>query len=142
MASRLSNDDFKALAHLRLQLRRYLRFSEEAARRAGMEPQQHQVLLALKGLPKDQQPTIGEIAHRMQLRHHSAVELVDRMVERRLLKRGRSSQDGRVVLLSITAKGERLLHELTVEHRDELRSRGPGLIDALRSLVHAKVQRA
>lgn len=133
-----SSDDFKALAELRLQIRRYLHFSEQAARRAGLEPQQQQLLLAIKGLRADQQPTIGEMAERMQLRHHSAVELADRMAARRLVKRVRSTEDARVVLLKITPKGERLLHGLVLEHREELRSRGPRLLKALRSLVSKK----
>lgn len=135
---RLSSEDFKALAELRLQIRRYLHFSEQAARRARLEPQQHQMLFALKGLPPGRQPTIGEMAERMQLRHHSAVELVDRMVARRLVKRVHSADDARVVLLKITPRGERLLHELSLEHREELRSRGPWLLKALHSLLSQK----
>jgi DNA-binding MarR family transcriptional regulator len=136
--SRLSNEDFKALAELRLQIRRYLHFSEQAARRAGLEPQQQQMLLALKGLPAGRQPAIGEMARRLQLRHHSAVELADRMAARRLVKRARSADDARVVLLKITPKGERLLHDLSLVHREELRGRGPGLLKALRALLAPK----
>lgn len=135
MAShRLSNDDFRALAELRFQIRRFVHFSEQAAREAGLEPQQHQLLLTIKGLG-ERQPTIGEIAHRMQLRHHSAVELVDRMAARRLVKRMRSTDDRRMVMVKITAKGERVLHDLSLAHRDELRNHGPDLLHALRPLL-------
>lgn len=135
MTSRLNVDDFRALAELRFQIRRFVRFSEQAARRTGLEPQQHQLLLSVKGLADDALPTIGEIAERMQLRHHSAVELVDRMAARKLVKRVRSTDDRRMVMVKITPKGERLLHELSLEHRDELRRRGPDLLKALRPLI-------
>ncbi len=132
---RLNTEDFRALAELRFQIRRFVRFSEQAARRNGLEPQQHQLLLSVKGLSDQELPTIGEIAERMQLRHHSAVELIDRMASRKLVKRVRSTDDRRMVLVKITPKGERLLHELSLEHRDELRRRGPDLLRALRPLI-------
>ncbi len=135
MTHRLHAEDFRALAELRFQLRRFVHFSEQAARRTGLEPQQHQLLLSVKGLADDALPTIGEIAERMQLRHHSAVELVDRMAARKLVRRVRSTDDRRMVMVKITPKGERLLHELSLEHRDELRRRGPDLLKALRPLI-------
>ena len=73
--------NYKAMAELRYQIRRFLRFSENAARQVGIEPQQHQLLLAVRGLPDDVKPTIGVLAERMQLQHHSTVELIDRLVE-------------------------------------------------------------
>src|SRR4051794_36610454 len=73
--------DYQALAEFRYHIRRFIRFSESAARNAGIEPQQHQLLLAVKGLPEDVEPTIGEIANRLHVVHHSAVELVDRLEE-------------------------------------------------------------
>ena len=79
--------DFKAMAELRYQIRKFLRFSENAARQAGIEPQQHQLLLAIRGLPDAVSPTIGVLAERMQLQHHSTVELVDRLVDRNFLCR-------------------------------------------------------
>jgi len=71
--------DYEALAELRYQIRRFLHFSEQASRTAGLEPRQHQLLLALKGLPKDTRPRIGELAERLQIQHHSTVELVNRL---------------------------------------------------------------
>src|SRR6266481_7179066 len=83
----LSMADYQALAEMRYQIRRFLHFSEQAARQAGLVPQQHQLLLALKGLPAGRKATISEVAGRLQLRHHSVVELIDRLVERGLIKR-------------------------------------------------------
>src|SRR6266550_9449248 len=104
--------NFKAMAELRYQIRRFLRFSENAARKAGIEPQQHQLLLAIRGLPEGLKPTIGVLAERMQLQHHSTVELIDRLVERNFLFRLRSTDDRRHVLIKLTRNGEKLLEKL------------------------------
>jgi DNA-binding MarR family transcriptional regulator len=127
--------NYQSLAEFRYQIRRFLTFSEREARAAGIEPQQHQLLLAIKGLPKGQRPTIGTLAERLQLRHHSAVELVNRLVERRLATRRRSEADGREVLIHVTARGEQLLRRLSLAHKDELRSMGPSLVRALESII-------
>jgi DNA-binding MarR family transcriptional regulator len=127
--------EYRALAELRHQIRRFLTFSEAAARAAGIEPQQHQLLLAIKGLPEGQRPTIGTLSERLQLRHHSVVELVDRLVARRLATRRRGEDDAREILLEITPRGERLLRELSLSHRQELRSAGPALARALAALA-------
>ncbi len=127
--------DYAALAELRYQIRRFLRFSEEAARAAGLEPQQHQLLLALKGLPPDRKPSIGTLAERLQLQHHSAVELVDRSVQRGLVRRMRDTADQRQVFIRLTAKGERTLRDLSVHHREILREAGPLLAEVLNTLA-------
>lgn len=127
--------DYEALAEFRYHIRKFMRFSESAARAAGIEPQQHQLLLAVKGLPPDVEPTIGEIAQRLHVVHHSAVELVDRLEEQGLVQRRRSSVDRRRVLLSLSPKGERILRELSVHHRRELAASGPELSSALRKLL-------
>jgi DNA-binding MarR family transcriptional regulator len=127
--------DYQALAEFRYQIRRFLRFSEEAAREAGVEPQQHQLLLALKGLPESRRPTVRVLAERMQLHHHSTVELVDRMERAGLVTRHRGEEDRREVLVLPTAKGEHLLRELTVFHREELRNNGPVLAQVLRRII-------
>src|SRR5437588_7061226 len=93
----ISLTDYRALAEFRYQIRRFLRFSEEAAYAAGLEPQQHQLLLAIKGLPEGRKATIGELAERLQLRHHSTVELIDRLVKRELVERHRDEEDQRRV---------------------------------------------
>jgi len=127
--------DYRSLAEFRYQIRRFLRFSEDAARAAGIEPQQHQLLLALKGLPEGERPSVRTLAERLQLHHHSTVELVDRMAEAGLVERHRSEQDRREVLVSATSKGERLLRELTVHHQEELRDSGRALAQALQKLI-------
>ena len=135
MAMRRHAIDYRALAGFRYEIRRFLNFSEDAARAAGIEPQQHQALLALKGLPSALPATVGALAERLQIRHHSAVELSRRLEAKGLLERARSHSDAREVLLRITARGERLLERLSLSHRDELRTAGPRLIAALREAV-------
>lgn len=130
----LSLDEYRALAAFRYHLRRFLHFSERMARAAGLEPQQHQLLLAIRGLPEGTPPTIGVLAERMQLRHHSTVELVSRAVERGLVRRSRSEADRREVHLAITDLGEEALRELSKVHRQELGTLGPELIRALEAL--------
>jgi len=117
---------------LRYQIRRFLCFSERAARDAGLEPQQHQFMLALKGLTKGVRPRIAELAERMQIQHHSAVELTNRLAANGYIRRSRKGQDRREVLLELTAKGERVLRELSLHHRSELRMLGPALVTALK----------
>ena len=127
--------DYESLAELRYQIRRFLRFSEEAARSAGLEPHQHQLMLALKGLPRGTQPRVRELAERLQIQHHSTVELVNRLAARGFVDRQRGAHDRREVLLSLTPKGEKVLRELSLYHRDELRTQGPILIDALKKAI-------
>ena len=119
----LTLPDYKALADLRYQIRRFLHFSEQAARAAGLEPRQHQLMLALKGLPREVRPRVGELAKRLQIQHHSAVELVNRLAAGGFVRR-RAGQDRREVLLKLTPKGEKVLRELSLHHKTELRMRG------------------
>jgi DNA-binding MarR family transcriptional regulator len=135
MPRTISRRDYEVLAELRFQIRRFLAFSEEAARRAGVEPQQHQLLLAIKGHPSGEAPTIGACAERLLIRHHSAVELVNRAEQQGLLSREPSTTDRRAVTLSVTPQGERLLRDLTRAHRDELRAAAPSLVRALTSIL-------
>src|SRR5512142_993365 len=131
----IQDKDYHALAEFRYHIRRFLRFSEQAAREAGLEPQQHQLLLLLKGLPEGVSPRIGEVAERLQIQHHSAVELVDRLVRRGLVTRQRAGDDRREVQLELTLRGERILSGLAMLHRQELRSAGPALVVALQTLM-------
>ncbi|HVB07706.1 MAG TPA: helix-turn-helix domain-containing protein [Candidatus Acidoferrales bacterium] len=137
--------DYQALAEFRYQIRRFMNFSEQAARAAGVEAQQHQALLAIQGLPDAQKATVGVLAERLQIQHHSAVELVDRMELQGLLKRVRSRADRREVLLRVTRHGAELLENLSVPHRTELRSSGRVLLRALetamRSAGHSTISR-
>ena len=127
--------NFKAMAELRYQIRKFLRFSENAARQAGIEPQQHQLLLAIRGLPDGASPTIGVLAERMQLQHHSTVELIDRLVDRNFVCRLRSTDDRRQVLVKLTHDGEEFLQKLSLHHLEELRSAGPTFVKVLNSLI-------
>jgi len=97
--------DYQSLAELRYQIRRFVHFSEQAVRNAGLEPRQHQLMLALKALPKGVRPRIGELAERLLIQHHSAVELVNRLATGGYVRRGRGDADRREVLLSLTPKG-------------------------------------
>jgi DNA-binding MarR family transcriptional regulator len=135
--------NYEALADFRYEIRRYLNFSERAARARGVEPHQHQALLALKGLPGDAKATVGVLAERLQIQHHSAVELTDRLVRRGFLRRSRSQADRREVLLHLTRSGENVVWELSLPHRAELRAAGRRLLRALEAaLGEAEVWRA
>jgi DNA-binding MarR family transcriptional regulator len=131
----VSADDYRALAEFRYQIRCFLSFSERAAREAGVEPQQHQLLLVIKGLPQDLRPTIGTLAARLCVAHHSAVALVDRLEAAELVARDRGVEDRREVVVSITPRGERLLASLSVLHKAQLQSVGPLLRDALGAIL-------
>jgi DNA-binding MarR family transcriptional regulator len=123
--------DYAALADFRYEIRRFLNFSEAAARAAGIEPQQHQALLAIKGRPDGLDTTVGVLAERLQIRHHSAVELSGRLERRGWIRRSRRGADRREVQLRLTPRAERLMARLSLTHRDELRSAEPRLIRAL-----------
>jgi DNA-binding MarR family transcriptional regulator len=126
---------YQSLAEFRYQLRRFLHFSEQAARSVGLEPQQHHLLLTLKGLPQGRSATITELAERLQIQHHSTVELINRMVDRNLLERLRDESDQRKVIVHLTPYGEEVLRKLSMLHRIELRSSGPELVHALQVLI-------
>jgi len=131
----LTEVEYLALAEFRYQLRRFLRHMEEQVRDLGVNPQQYQVVLAIKGLPRNQMPTISCLAERMQLNHNSMVELVDRCEENGLLRRVRLGSDRRQVTLALTPDGEALLKRLGSAARNELRSVGPMLVESVLSLT-------
>jgi len=122
------------LADLRYQIRKFLRVRETAARRAGVAPQQYLVLLQLRGLDGRVVPTVGTLAERLQLQHHSTVELVDRLEARGMVKR-RQERAGRRVLVEITPQGERVLRTLAEYSVDELQRAGPELLRTLTRLI-------
>jgi DNA-binding MarR family transcriptional regulator len=117
--------DYNALLAFRTALRKFNHWSEQQARTVGLTHAQHQLLLAIKGHDGAQSPTIGEIAEYLLLRHHSAVELANRVQAAGLITRQRDSSDARVVRLVLTADGERCLRELTQLHLSELRQLAP-----------------
>jgi DNA-binding MarR family transcriptional regulator len=137
ISANIGDEEYQALAEFRYQIRRFVRFSEAAARNAGLEPQQHQLLLAVRGLPDRSRSTIGNIAERLQIQHHSTVELVDRLVKRGWIQRRRDGADRRQVMLQLTSKGEKVLRDLSVHHEEELSSLGPQLVSSLRRMMAA-----
>lgn len=124
---KLSKSQYENLAAFRYALRLFLRFSEEAAKGAGVTPQQHQALLAIKGFPGRDAVTVGELAERLQLRHHSTVELLDRLMDLKLVAREQSALDRRHVHIQLTARGEQILDRLSTAHEEQLRRIGPEL---------------
>jgi DNA-binding MarR family transcriptional regulator len=132
---KLTLSDYQALAEFRYQIRKFLHFSEEAVHAAGLERGQYQLMLAIKGLPEGVRPRIREVANRMYIQHHSAVELINRLETGGYVRRERGQEDRREVLLALTSKGERVLEELALHHHEELRSAAPGLVAALRRVM-------
>ena len=127
--------DTRSLAAFRYELRLFLAFSEQAAREAGIEPQQHQLLLAVGGLPPRQRPNIRTLAERLCVQHHTAVALVDKLCERGLVQRERSTEDKREVLVRLTEPGAELLQQLSRQHRSHLQRVGPELVAALAQIL-------
>jgi DNA-binding MarR family transcriptional regulator len=128
----LTQPEYRALAEFRYHIRRFLRFSEQAAREAGLEAQQYQLLLALKA--EAAPPTMGDIADRMQIQHHSAVELVNRSEQNGLVQRNASDIDRRKVMLQLTPQGERVLRQLARHHRAALSTMAPVLLRSLQGI--------
>ena len=133
---KLTSTDYQALAEFRFQIRKFLHLSERAGQQAGLERGQYQLMLAIKGMPAGVRPRVAELASRMQIQHHSAVELGNRLEAGGFVRRERALQDRREVLLALTAKGERVLAELALHHHEQLRSAGPVLVAALRRVMH------
>lgn len=127
MTQPFSKKEYEMLATFRYALRQFLRFSETAARQAGITPQQHQAILAIAGFPDQDQITVSELAERLQIRHHSAVGLVDRLVVQDLVVREPGEADRREVYISLTPQGNDILAQLSTAHRQELRRIGPQL---------------
>jgi DNA-binding MarR family transcriptional regulator len=137
----LSDADYRALADFRHQLRRFIAFSETAARRVGLEPRQHQLLLALSGLPDDVEPSVQVLAERLVLKHHTVVELLDRLESEGLIRRNRAVDDRRSAVITITARGGEVLRKLSDAHLDELRSLAPALVGSLNGVLRASRSR-
>jgi DNA-binding MarR family transcriptional regulator len=134
-APRLTRSHYQSLAALRHALSRFLHFSKAAATAAGLSPQQHQALLAIKGFPGPGSVSMGELARRLHLRPHSTVGLVDRLARRQLVRRTPSIQDGRRVDVRLTAHGEALIRQLSASHLTELRQLAPELSRLLGSIT-------
>ncbi|HXY94854.1 MAG TPA: MarR family winged helix-turn-helix transcriptional regulator [Acidimicrobiia bacterium] len=130
----LSDRDYRALARFRYALRVFQRFSEQAAREAGVTPAQHQLLLAIRGHAGSDPPVIAELAEALQLRHHSVVELIDRADAAGLVRRTPDRHDQRRQRVQLTAAGRDVLERLSLVHRDELRRFRQQMVDVLREL--------
>jgi len=121
----LTPTDYERLAEFRYLLRQFLIFSEQAADHAGLTAQQHQALLAIKGFGNAQPLTVGELAGRLGVKHHSAVGLVDRLLAKSLVRRQAGARDRRQVMLRLTSQAERRLARLSAAHRAELERLAP-----------------
>jgi DNA-binding MarR family transcriptional regulator len=135
---KLRKAQYETLAAFRYALRRFIHFSETAAQAANVTPQQHQALLAIKGFPARDSVTVGELAERLQLRHHSAVGLIDRLAAEKLVVRVPSAQDRRQVLIHLTSRGEKVLGKLASVHREQLKRIGPEIGQLLERLNYAE----
>lgn len=134
MAARLSSEDFRKQAEFRHHLRRFLRSSELNAKSFGLEPNQYQLLLAIKGLPHGEMPNISTMAERLQIEQHSAVELVDRSVKKGVVERYRDGTDKRKVFLRLTDAGEKAVMEIAIRNRQELLNSLPAFMEFLDTL--------
>lgn len=134
----LRDRDFRDLADFRYAIRLFLRYAEERARASGITPQQHILLLAVRGHGSYPNISIGDVAERLQVRHHSASRLVERCVQRGLLERRADAADRRKAIVSLTTEGQRILDDITRANRRELRSLESALFrDSLRLALHA-----
>jgi DNA-binding MarR family transcriptional regulator len=135
MKNAISDTEYRALAELRYRIRHFIQEGDAAAQRSNLEPQQYLMLLAIRGLPQGAVATISALAERMALKHHSAVELVDRLETHGLVRRSRNESDKREVRVSLRAQGSKLLERVARERLSELKSSGAALANAITALV-------
>ena len=138
MKTAISDTDYRALAELRYRIRHFIQEGDAAAQRSNLEPQQYLMLLAIRGLPQGAVATIRTLAERMALKHHSAVELIDRLESHGLVRRSRSQGDKREVRVSLLPQGSKLLDRVARERLSELKASGAALADAITALVEQK----
>jgi DNA-binding MarR family transcriptional regulator len=130
--TRVTDDEYARLLTFRVELRRFLRWSEEQAATVGLTPAQHQLMLAIRGHPGPRGPNVGEVADYLGIRHHSAVQLIDRTEQLGLVARHREdSNDRRIVRLTLTKAGEEKLAQLSTTHLEEFQR--------LATFIHAVV---
>jgi DNA-binding MarR family transcriptional regulator len=138
MPEKITETEYRALAELRYLIRRFLQEGDTTAKQAGLEPQQYLLLLAIRGLPTGTEATISALAERLSLRHHSTVELVDRMEAHGYVKRVRGREDRRQVLVSLQPRGAKLLEKVVEQRIIELRANGRALVTAISALLESR----
>lgn len=141
MATEITTDEYRALAELRYRIRHFLSEGDSVARAVGLEPQQYLLLLTIRGLPQGQEATIRALAERLALKHHSAVELIDRLETNGYVRRSRLRDDRRRVLVSLLPRGERILEQVARHRIGELRATGHELVRTIDQLL-AKTRKA
>jgi DNA-binding MarR family transcriptional regulator len=141
MSERITANEYRGLAELRYRIRRFLQEGDDTARQAQLEPQQYLLLLAIRGLPEGREATIRTLADRLSLRHHSTVELVDRMEVHGYVKRTRGREDRRQVLVSLQPRGEKLLEHVVQQRIIELRANGRALVEAISGLLETRPEK-
>jgi DNA-binding MarR family transcriptional regulator len=135
MTTEITTEEYRALAELRYRIRHFLREGDAVARSVGLEPQQYLLLLTLRGLPEGEEATIRTFAERLALKHHSAVELIDRLEQHGYVRRTRGREDRRRVLVSLLPRGERLLEQVARHRIGELRATGKELVRTIAQLL-------
>ena len=135
---KIATADYRALAALRYRMRLFLCEGDAAASRAGLEPQQYLLLLAVRGLPEGAEATVQTLAERLLLKHNSTVELIDRLETRGYVRRSRSRDDRRCVLIELLPRGKKLVERVARQRLTELQAGGVALANALDALLGRK----
>ena len=138
MTDRITSAEYRALAELRYRIRLFLREGDSTALGEGLEPQQYQMLLAIRGLQEGEAATVGTLAERLAIKHHSAVELIDRLEGHGFVRRLRDKQDRRQVRVLLLPRGEKTLASVVKERISELRASGDALVRAIETLLERK----
>ncbi len=138
MTGKITESEYQALGELRYLIRRFLQEGAVTAKQAGLEPQQYLLLLTVRGLPTGEEATISTLAERLSLRHHSTVELIDRMEAHGYVKRIRGREDRRQVLVSLQPRGAKLLEKVVEQRIIELRATGRSLVAAIGGLLEPR----
>jgi DNA-binding MarR family transcriptional regulator len=140
MSTEITTDQYRVLAELRFRIRHFVREGDMVAQAVGLEPQQYLLLLTIRGLPAGEEATIRTLAERLALKHHSAVELIDRLETHGYVRRSRGRDDRRRVLVSLLPRGERILEQVARHRIGELRSNGHDLVRAIDQLLEKPPQ--
>lgn len=135
MAKPITTAEYQALAEMRYRIRKFVREGDAAATASGLEPQQYLLLLMIRGIPEGQEATVRTLAERLALKHHSVVELIDRLEAHGYVRRNRSREDRRSVLVSLLPRGEKMLEQVAQHRISELRSTGASLVNAISALL-------